>query len=142
MGRRQKAINGHQVQPKRPQAEEIARLAANVRQLINMQRHELAVEVLLQLQALDPGHVEGLLLQGELALAAGEKTKALHSLLAASFQLPTYPRVYWLLAKLHTEGRQDLAAISALLRYVELKPQDSKGMLTLAALYAEAGYDE
>ncbi|SDM73821.1 Acylphosphatase [Franzmannia pantelleriensis] len=142
MGRRQKAINGHQLELKRPQSGEVARLAANIRQLIKMQRHELAVEVLLQLQRLDPGHAEALLLQGELELEAGDMTKALHSLLAASYQLPSYPRVFWLLAKLHAMGRQDLAAISALLRYVELRPTESKGMMTLSALYTEAGLNE
>ncbi|WP_447555222.1 acylphosphatase [Vreelandella sp. EE22] len=142
MARRQKQVNGTLLeQEARPNSVEAERLAANVRQLISLERYELAVEVLLQLQRLDPGHAEGFLLQGELELESGELAKAFHSLLAASYQLTDYPKVFWLLAKLHAQSRHDRAAISAMLRYVELNPKYSVAMLLLSALYQESGFN-
>lgn len=141
MARQKKSKNPVMMKETRPYSEEVDQLVSSAQQLMRFNRDELAVEMLLKVQSLDPGHAEGLLVQAELEIKIGNKNSALQTLMAANYQLPDNPRVYWLLAELHNFFGHNRASISALLRYVSLKPKETEPMLLLSALYSAAGFN-
>lgn len=138
--KKQFPIGKAQQTPAFPFAEEAKSLLENVQTAIEHGKADIAIHLLAELQERDPANPRGLLFNGKLLEKHGRPKQALEHLLAASYQLPNTPEVYWLLAKVHAKQGHQRAAISALQRYIELRPQDANSLFRLAAMYHHAGY--
>ncbi|MFC0338545.1 Phosphoribosylglycinamide synthetase, ATP-grasp (A) domain [Kushneria avicenniae] len=117
-------------------------LLVDIKRLFDKGMDETADPTLELLLALDPTNAEALYFQGRRQAKKGQIDYAINSLTTASFQLPDRPSLYWLLAMLYTQKQQDRGAISALHRFLSMKPDDKNAIWHLAALYSTNGYSD
>lgn len=117
-------------------------LLQDIKRLFAKEMDATAEPLLDLLLMLDPVNPEALYFQGRRQAEKGNVDHAINSLTTASYQLPDRPGLYWLLAKLYTLKQQDRGAISALQRFLSLRPDDKDAIWHLAALYSANGYTD